>query len=127
MRDYNKLQVWQKAHALALAINQGSSTLPRERATLAAQMRRSAESIPTNIVEGCGRLSQLDFARFLQISIGSCTELEYQLRLAHDYGALDTRAWERFSEQTIEVRRMLIGLIQKVKNDAAARKAGRGA
>lgn len=120
VRDYNKLLVWQKAHALALDINRSSAQLPRERAALASQMRRAAESIATNIVEGCGRLSQRDFARFLQIGIGSSTELEYQLRLAHDYDVMDTRVWERLSEQTIEVRRMLIGLIQRVKSDAAA-------
>jgi four helix bundle protein len=64
-------------------------------------------------------MSQRELARFLQISAASSSELEYQLRLAHDYGLLDTRASDRMSERTIEVRRMLIGLIRKVRNDAA--------
>ena len=118
-RDYNKLHVWQKAHALAIEVNRASVKFPREHVSLASQMRRSAESIATNIVEGCGRFSQRDFARFLQISIGSTTELEYQLRLARDYEILDSALCERLTGQTIEVRRMLIGLIQKVKQDLA--------
>jgi four helix bundle protein len=117
MRDYNKLLVWQRAHPLALQVNTASVQLPRERTALAAQMRRSAESIATNIVEGSARQSQAEFARFLQISIASCSELEYQLKLAHDYGAMDLAVWERLTKETIEVRRMLIGLIRKVKND----------
>ena len=119
MRDYKKLLVWQKAHALVLQINTATSQFPKERAALASQMRRAAESIATNIVEGCGRLSQREFARFLQISVGSCNELEYQLQLARDYGALTLQVWERLNALTIEVRRMLIGLIQKVKSDAS--------
>ena len=124
MRDYNKLQVWQKAHPLALQVNAASVQLPRERASLAAQMRRSAESIATNIVEGCARESQAEFARFLQISVGSCSELEYQLKLAHDYGAMEPEAWNRLTNQTIEIRRMLIGLIRKIRNDLAERASG---
>jgi four helix bundle protein len=120
VRDYNKLLVWQKAHALALSVNAASVQLPRERTALAAQMRRSAESIATNIVEGSARQSQSEFARFLQISVGSSSELEYQLKLAHDYGAMDLATWQRLSAQTIEVRRMLIGLIRKIKTDSAA-------
>lgn len=119
MRNYNKLLVWQKAHALALAVNAASVQLPRERTALAAQMRRAAESIATNIVEGSARQSQREFARFLQICVGSSSELEYQLKLAHDYGAMDLATWQRLSAQTIEVRRMVIGLIRKIKNDSA--------
>jgi len=120
VRDYNNLAVWQKAHALALAINSASLRLPRARASLASQMRRAAESIPTNIVEGCGRVSQKEFANFLQISVGSCNELEYQLRLARDYEALDGREWQRLTDLTIEVRRMLIGLSGKIRRDLRA-------
>jgi len=115
VRDFNSLEVWKKAHALALAVNTACARLPRDRAALRSQMRRSAESIPTNIVEGCNRSSQKELANFLQISIASSSELEYQLRLARDYGAMDQREWQRLTDQTIEVRKMLIGLIKKVR------------
>jgi four helix bundle protein len=118
VRDYNKLQVWQKAHALTLAVHKLTLQLPREHGALRSQMRRAAESISTNIVEGCSRRGQKDFAHFLQISIGSCGELEYQLRLAFDYKAISFERWTTLHNQTIEVRRMLIGLCKKVRSDA---------
>jgi four helix bundle protein len=115
MRDYKGLKVWQKAHALTLAINETCLRMPRERAALRSQMRRAAESISTNIVEGCSRRTQKELAAFLQISVGSSGELEYQLQLAHDYGVLTTLVWRKLHDQTIEVRRMLFGLMKKVR------------
>src|SRR5688572_13153438 len=101
MRDYRGLQVWQKAHALALEVNAVVTRMSREHASLRTQMRRSAESIPTNIVEGCARPSQKQFANFLHISVASCSELEYQLQLAHDYKAIDASTWRRLTDLTV--------------------------
>ena len=115
MRDYKSLIVWQKAHALTLAINDACVKMPRERGALRSQMRRAAESVSTNIVEGCSRRTQKELAAFLQISVGSIGELEYQLQLAHDYGVLTTPVWRGLHDQTIEVRRMLFGLMKKVR------------
>lgn len=123
MRDYKTLLVWQKAHALVIEIDALAMRLPRDRGTLKAQMRRSAESIPTNIVEGCARGTQGEFRQFLQISAGSGGELEYQLQLARDYGLMDVREWQRLNDQTVEVRKMLIGLIKKVRADARQQRA----
>ena len=78
-------------------------------------MTTAAESVPTNIVEGCGTTSQAEFARFLEISIKSSCELQYQLQLARDYGILPQRLWEHLTEATTEVRRMLCGLRAKVR------------
>jgi four helix bundle protein len=115
MRDYKSLIVWQKSHALTLAVDAVCVRMPRERGTLRSQMRRAAESVTTNIVEGCSRRTQKELAAFLQISVGSSGELEYQLQLAHDYGTLPTAAWNELRDQTIEVRRMLCGLIKRVR------------
>jgi four helix bundle protein len=120
VRDFTKLLVWQKAHSLVLTISAASVRFPRERAALAGQMRRAAESIATNIVEGSARRSQAEFARFLQISIASCSELEYQLQLARDYEVLAMESWQRLSAQTVEIRRMAIGLVRTIRHDLAA-------
>ncbi len=67
-----------------------------------------------NIAEGCGSASQRELARFLDIAIKSTKELESQLELARDYGALRTNTWELLSTRVVDVRRMLCGLRSKV-------------
>lgn len=90
-------------------------------APLKTQISRSAESIPNNIVEGCFAATQKEFARFLDISIKSTGEVEYQLQTARDYGVLGERNWNTLSEDTIEVRRMLVGLRKKILRDLSTR------
>jgi four helix bundle protein len=77
-------------------------------------MTSAAESVAFNIVEGCGAASRKEFARFLDISIKSTSELEYQLQLAKDYGVLPSHAWQSLTAETIEIRRMLCGLRRAV-------------
>ncbi len=115
MQDYRRLRVWRKAHALVLKVRRATHRFPRTGyASLKSQVTRAAESVPFNIVEGCGSHSQRDFARFLDISIKSTSELEYQLLLARDYGVLPTYEWKALTEETIDTRRMLCGLRAKV-------------
>jgi four helix bundle protein len=77
-------------------------------------MVSAAELIACNIVEGCGAATQKEFARFLDISIKSTCELEYQLQLAKECGVLTTPVWQSLSADTAEVRRMLAGLRRRV-------------
>jgi four helix bundle protein len=118
MKDFRELKVWEKAHQLTLAVYQATAAFPKaELYGLTSQMRRSAASIPTNIAEGCGRGSDDDFRRFLQIAMGSASELEYHLLLSHDLGYLATTDCDHLSGTVIEVKRMLASLITKIKND----------
>ena len=115
MQDYRKLHVWRKAHALALNVRQCTMRFPRAGfGELKLQITSSAESIPSNIVEGCGAFSRKEFARFLAISIKSANEMEYQLLLVRDNSILNPTAWESLTSQTIEVRKMLCSLRAKV-------------
>ncbi len=85
MQDYRKLEVWQKAHQMTLFVYKVTQSFPtNEQYNLTSQMRRSAYSIPMNIAEGCGKASNPDFARYLDISLGSASELDYQVLLAYD-------------------------------------------
>jgi four helix bundle protein len=85
MKDFRQLKVWEKSHQLALAIYKATKEFPKEELYgLTSQIRRSSMSVPTNIAEGCGRNTDADFARFLQIAMGSASETGYQLILAHD-------------------------------------------
>jgi four helix bundle protein len=78
MRDFRSLKVWHKSHELTLAIYLATRSFPSdERFGLTSQMRRASSSIPANIAEGCGRDGEAELARFMQISMGSASELEY--------------------------------------------------
>ena len=116
MQSFRSLRVWEKAHKLTLDVYSSSKTFPREEIYgLTSQMRRSSASIGMNIAEGCCRKGNVEMARFLQIAMGSASELEYQLLLAHDLDYLRNPEYELLAAQAVEVKRMLSSLMQKVK------------
>jgi len=116
LKDFRKQKVWEKAHRLTLDLYNITKTFPKEELYgLTAQIRRSCSSIPANIAEGCGRHGDAELARFLQIALGSASELEYHLLLAHDLGLLNDAAYEILSSETKEVKQMLTGFIKKLK------------
>lgn len=119
MKDFRDLKVWQAAHELTLDVYRATNALPpEERYGLLPQLRRAAVSIPANIAEGCGRRGDRDFARFLQIAMGSASELEYLLLLSHDLGWLAEEEDHRdLAGKTVQVKRMLAGLILKLNAD----------
>ena len=127
MQDYRKLRVWAKAHTLALATRGATRRFPRAGyVSLQSQMVRAAESVVLNIVEGSGSRTSKEFARFLDIAIKSTRELESQLELAKDYGALPARTWETLTTEAIDTRRMLSGLRMKVLLPLGGATSGRG-
>jgi four helix bundle protein len=118
MRDFRELQVWAKAHQLALAVYATTLAFPKDELYgLISQIRRAAVSIPANVAEGCGRSGDAELARFLQIAMGSASELEYHLLLARDLEFINEKDYEHIAAQVIEVKRMLAGFIQKLKAD----------
>jgi four helix bundle protein len=115
MQDFRNLAVWQKAHRLALGIHRLALGVPRRGHTgFASQLRRAAESISANIAEGAGRGSDADFARCLQIAIGSSSELESHLQFAADVEMIPPNEFEARKGEVVEVRRMLIGLRKRL-------------
>ncbi len=122
MKDFKDLTVWSKAHQLTVSIYQLTRTFPKdEMYGLTSQVRRSAASIAANIAEGCGRRSDGDLVRFLQIARGSASETEYHLLLAKDLGFLCERDFCRTEQNLVEVQRMLTALVQKVQPVRRAR------
>jgi four helix bundle protein len=118
MRNFRQLKVWEKGHWLTLAIYETTAKFPREELYgLTSHIRRSCASIPANIAEGCGRSGDAELARFLRIAMGSASELEYHLLLAHDLNLLDASDHERLTKEVTEVKRMLTSLVQKLTAD----------
>jgi len=98
MKNFKELQVWKKAHQLTLQLYKTTVTFPKdEKYGLTSQIKRSASSIAANIAEGCGRSGDAEFARYLQIAMGSASELEYHLLLAHDLKIINTSNYEVLS------------------------------
>jgi len=118
MRNFWDLEVWEKAHCLALRVYTVTAGFPHaELFGLTSQMRRAATSIPANIAEGCGRNSTPELVRFLYIAMGSASELEYHTLLAHDLGMVETAVSEPLNGQIVEVTRMLTALSWKLTAD----------
>ncbi len=108
MKDFRKIQVWQKAHELTLAAYKATSSFPREEMYgLTSQIRRAATSVPTNIAEGCGRGTVKELSHFCQIAMGSASELEYQFLLAKDHRFIDEVTYESLDTKVTEVKKML--------------------
>ena len=116
MKDFRELKVWQKAHELSLALYRATATFPKEELYgLTSQIRRACSSIPANIAECCGRGSDADFARFLQVAMGSASETEYELLLSRDLGYLPPAEYAALQECTQEVKRMLSSLLKTLR------------
>ena len=116
MKDFRKLNVWKKAHELVLKTYQETAHFPKaELYGITSQLRRAATSIPTNIVEGSSRGSDKDFGRFIQIAIGSSSEVEYLLILSSDLEILNENISKHLQEEVVEIRKMLISLNKKLK------------
>jgi len=112
VQSFRTLRVWEKGHELALAIYRATGGFPKaELYGLTSQLRRAAGSIPANIAEGCGRSGKAELARFLDVSLGSASELEYHLILSHDLRFLSDDEYRRLDAQVIELKRMLTAFI----------------
>ena len=110
--NYNDLQVWQESMKIVTSIYQLTKKMPvEERFSLTDQMRRAAVSIPSNIAEGHARRTKTDFARFLRMSLGSCTELETQLIISHNLEYVSKDDIDPIIEQSLIIRKMISKLI----------------
>ena len=108
-QSFRDILVWQKAHALALAIYRCTEKFPKqEMFVLTSQLRRAAASIPSNIGEGFRKRTTPDKLKFYNIAQGSADECLYQLILYHDLGYADTTSLQADAE---EVARLLQGYI----------------
>jgi four helix bundle protein len=116
MKDFHKLLVWKKAHGLTLAVYHASSLFPdHERYGLTSQLQRASASIAANLAEGCGRESDGDFRRFVEIASGSACEVEYHLLLARDLNMLGEHVYQRLDRDVNEVTRMLAALARRLR------------
>ena len=95
MKDYRQLKVWQRSHQITLAVYSLTKSFPKEELYgLTSQIRRAASSIPANLAEGCGRDSDAELKRFLDIAHGSAAVLDYHLLLASELGCIKQQDYQ---------------------------------
>jgi len=122
MEDFKDLKVWTKAHQSTLAVYRRTRVFPKEEMYgLTSQLRHAAASIGANIAEGCGRRSDGEMKRFLQIARGSASELEYHFLLARDLQLLDNDEFRNLESKVLEVQRMLASLVQRLQASVLAK------
>jgi four helix bundle protein len=117
VQGFRNLKLWQKAHALTLAVYHATAKFPGdERFGLMIQLRRSAASVPTNVADGCGRTTDGEFWKLLSNAMGAANQLEYQLLLARDLGIISEETYTGLNADLIEVKRMINGLIHSLNS-----------
>ena len=117
MRNFREYDVWIDGMEMVKVIYTMVASFPSsEKFSLTSQITRSAVSIPSNIAEGASRTSEKDFARFLEISLGSCFELETQLRVASQLKYISHANFEDVLGSIISLQKRIYGLRKKVLN-----------
>ncbi|MBN2109004.1 MAG: four helix bundle protein [Deltaproteobacteria bacterium] len=116
MRDHTKLRAYQLADELAVQVYDATTAFPKsEIYGLTSQMRRAAVSVPSNIVEGCARESQVEYVRFLEIAFGPLRELHYQFSLSKRLGYFNGAGLVQFEADIIEAEKVLGALVRSMR------------
>jgi four helix bundle protein len=116
LTGYKKLVVYQKSKELVLVIYKLTAKYPKgEKYSLIDQMRRSAVSVPANLIEGYSKESSAEFARFLTISIGSLAELEFYIEISFELKYLNQIDFQNTNQLIYEVKKLLYGTRKAVR------------
>lgn len=116
IRSHRDLFAWQKAVEFGLAIYAATRSFPEsEKFGLVSQLRRAAVSVASNIAEGYGRGSKVDYIRFLRTARGSLYEIDTQLLFAGRLEFLGRATFEALETQLNECSRILVGLIRSLE------------
>lgn len=116
MRNFRKYDAWQNALQVVETIYRLTNCFPEdEKYGLTNQVRRAAVSIASNIAEGASRESEVDFARFLEISLGSAFEVETQILIANQLGYVTAENYEPLLNQLTILQKQINSLISKIR------------
>lgn len=116
MRDHTKLRAFELANEIAVLIYKVTKSFPKDELYgLTSQMRRAAVSVPSNIVEGCARESQIEYLRFLEIAFGSLRELHYQYKLAGQLSYIMDSNNLEYEQKIIETEKVLSALLRALR------------
>ena len=116
-RNFRNYKVWQDAVVFATYIYKLTATLPYfEKKGLCDQLQRAVVSISSNIAEGAAKPSDVEFVKFLYISLGSAYEVETQLLIAKNIGYVSEEQHADLLNRIVEIEKQLSGLINSIKS-----------
>lgn len=116
IKSVEELNVFKKIHALVLKIYELTKQFPpEERFGLISQIRRSALSIPSNLIEGANRLNSKEYRQFVGIARGSAAELKYQLLLSRDLEYVSDDVYQSTNSEILDISKMLFGLAKSLE------------
>ena len=111
-RNFRNYKVWQDAVDYATKVYKVTAEMPWfEKKGLCDQLQRAVVSIGSNIAEGAAKPSDIEFAHFLDTSLGSAFEVETQLLISKNVGYIDTEIYNNLLTHLNEIERQINGLI----------------
>jgi len=117
MRNFRELDIWNRAIRISKRVYELTDSFPdREKYGLSSQIQRAAVSIASNIAEGASRKSEIDFARYLEIAIGSSFEVETQITIAKEINYINDNQYNELLNELVVIQKQLNILISKIRN-----------
>ena len=117
MRDFRKYEVWQDGISLSTEIYRLTESFPKQETyALANQLQRAVVSIPSNVAEGSSRESEADFARFLEIALGSAYEVETQVQIAYHLSYLTQPQMQDILQKLQSIEKRLTSFINMLRH-----------
>ena len=118
MHNFRELKIWQRSMDLAEIVYKLTASFPRdEKYGMISQLQRCAVSIPSNISEGAGRATNKQFKYFLEMSRGSCNELQTQLELSFRFSYMEKEVLDKTAAEALQIFKMILSFYKSLKDD----------
>ena len=118
MHNFRELKIWQRSMDLAEMVYKLTDSFPREeKYGLSSQLQRCSVSIPSNISEGAGRATNKQFKYFLEMSMGSCNEVQTQLELSWRFKYIGKDVLEKVSDETVQIYKMILSFYNSLRDE----------
>jgi four helix bundle protein len=118
MHNFRELKIWQRSMDLAEIVYKLTDGFPREeRYGMSSQLQRCSVSIPSNIAEGAGRATNKQFKHFLEMSMGSCNEMQTQLELSCRFTYIEKEVHDNVTGGALQIYKMILSFYNSLKDD----------
>lgn len=115
-RNFREFKVWKDAVDFSAIIYKTTEKMPWfEKKGLCDQLQRASVSISSNIAEGSAKPSDIEFAHYLDSSLGSAYEVETQLLISKNVGYIDDQTYGSLHQKVVDIERQLFGLIRTLR------------